>query len=171
MDEESKESITDAFAQRWKLRSKKAIKATRKPDLEARTVKLFRESGWITHRVSTFDARTGRAKDFLGFADVMAIASDVTVLIQVTSRSNRSSRLKKILASENAYTWLKDCATRRIWLVLWEKERGRWHQVIENVTEECFNVEALPQEYREPVKGGGEVLRVDFRRKGEETLD
>jgi hypothetical protein len=65
-----------------------------------RVLKQLREEGWYATSVDYWDAFTRRTKDLFGCIDVLAIGPDGTLAVQVTSRSNMSSRRKKILASE-----------------------------------------------------------------------
>lgn len=64
----------------------------------ARTIDYFVEQGYA---VDVVERRVGPVtKDLFGFIDALAIRRDETVALQVTSCSNMSARVKKIVDSD-----------------------------------------------------------------------
>ena len=61
-----------------------------------RVLKLYRDLGYIVQVVERWDAYTQRKYDLFGIIDILAVGNGETVAIQVTSRSNMSSRRRKI---------------------------------------------------------------------------
>lgn len=80
---------------------------------------VLRDNGFIVESVERFNRFAGKfgvRQDFLGFADLLAFpggmscaekseAGSFITLVQNTSRSNMSSRVKKICESELARSW------------------------------------------------------------------
>jgi hypothetical protein len=65
-----------------------------------RTIALFEAKGYKCDIVESYNAFTKRKKDLFGIFDILAIGNGETVGIQITSKSNMSSRIKKISESE-----------------------------------------------------------------------
>ena len=65
-----------------------------------RTVAHLRKLGYQTANVESFNYFTKRKKDLFGVIDILAIGNGETLAVQVTSKSNMSSRIKKIEESE-----------------------------------------------------------------------
>lgn len=109
-----------------------------------RTLKYLRDMG---AEVDIVERRAGRfvTKDFLGFADIIAVFPASIVAVQVTSHSggNYSARRKKILAEPRALMWLR--AGGLIELHGWHKKgpRGKrklWTLRAEAIVEGDFAV-------------------------------
>ena len=66
-----------------------------------RSLKMLRDHDWYAEVVEHFNSFTKRRHDLFGFADIIALKKDYRpLLVQVTSGSNVSARLKKIEESE-----------------------------------------------------------------------
>ena len=65
-----------------------------------RTVALMESRGYKCDVVESYNAFTRRKKDLFSIFDILAIGNGETVGIQITSKSNMSSRIKKISESE-----------------------------------------------------------------------
>lgn len=92
-------------------------------DLETRTVKHLVACGFVAERV----AKRGRNRvaDVFGCVDIIAVGPLGVELIQVTTRTNRWARKKKIQAAGLS------CPVQ---LIYWFKdERGRWQFLSEAV--------------------------------------
>jgi len=95
-----------------------------------RTLKWCRDQGWIAdvaEKWVSFGGTGGIRRDLFGFIDVAALTDRTGVLaIQVTSASNASPRVKKIVALPAATLWLERRNT--IEVHGWRKRpNGRWH--------------------------------------------
>lgn len=65
---------------------------------QQRSTNLLREEGYlveVVEQIKRIPGKTWRV-DLFGFADLLAIRRDEVLLVQVTSRSNVSSRIRKI---------------------------------------------------------------------------
>jgi hypothetical protein len=75
--------------------------------------------------VESYNHFSRRKKDLFNIFDILAIGNGETVGIQITSKSNMSSRIKKISESE----FLPELV-RSGWKILvlgwYKKENGRW---------------------------------------------
>ncbi len=65
-------------------------------NLEKFVAEQLTKRGFTVEKMSRYDARTGRSHDFMGIWDLLAGKDGKTYAIQVTSKANRSARLKKI---------------------------------------------------------------------------
>lgn len=77
------------------------------------------------------ETRKGRyiTSDLFGFADHVAFDSKSIYFIQSTSASNRSSRVKKVLANENARRLCEMGA--KVLVVTWQRKKDKlYHGVI-----------------------------------------
>tara|TARA_R110000803_G_scaffold17341_5_gene46831 strand:+ start:191 stop:526 length:336 start_codon:yes stop_codon:yes gene_type:complete len=63
-------------------------------------LKQLRAEGWHATPVDYWDSFTRRTKDLYGCIDVLGTGPQGTIAVQVTSRSNMSSRRKKVLAAD-----------------------------------------------------------------------
>jgi hypothetical protein len=63
-------------------------------------VALLESRGYKCDVVESYNAFTRRKKDLFHIFDILAIGNGETVGIQITSKSNMSSRIKKISESE-----------------------------------------------------------------------
>ena len=66
-----------------------------------RSLKHLREAGYHVEIVEHYNFFTKRRHDLFGFADLLAIRDDEILLVQVTSGSNVSARVRKIAESEH----------------------------------------------------------------------
>ena len=106
----------------------------------ARTLAKLRGDGWTAQVVERFCSHSRRRIDLFQIIDVVAISRNQTLGIQTTTMSNRSSRLKKILSSDGARSWLASSG-RKLELWCWRplrKARGgaqmRWAVKIDGIT-------------------------------------
>lgn len=90
-----------------------------------RSLADLRKNGWIAEVVERWVPGANVRKDLFGFVDIVAVREgEKPLLVQTTSRSNTSARLKKILASEVLKVLL---GTFRIEVHGWAKNsKGRW---------------------------------------------
>ena len=91
----------------------------------SRTVALMESRGYKCDVVECYNAFIRRKKDLFSIFDILAIGNGETVGIQITSKSNMSSRIKKISESE----FLPELV-RSGWKILvlgwYKKDNGRW---------------------------------------------
>jgi len=66
-----------------------------------RSLKYLRELGYLVEVVERTIPKTFIKKDLFGFADLLAIRENEVMLVQVTSGTNVSARVKKIAESEH----------------------------------------------------------------------
>ena len=68
-----------------------------------------------------FNPYAGKSFDLFGFADWIAVdpVKKQIIAIQETSISNKSARIKKILAEQRALAWV--LAGGKIWVLCWKK--------------------------------------------------
>ena len=90
-----------------------------------RTIAHLRKLGYQTANVETYNSFTKRKHDLFGCIDILAIGNGETLAVQVTSKSNMSSRIKKIEASE-ALTEMLRSGWRVIVHGWFRKENGRY---------------------------------------------
>lgn len=67
----------------------------------ARTLAMLRKDGWLAWVVEKWVPNTQQRSDLFGFIDVLAIRGPDTLAVQSTSRSNVSSRVRKITDHAN----------------------------------------------------------------------
>ena len=103
-----------------------------KANLNQQTRKRLTESGYHVELVETYNAFIRQKKDLFGFGDFLAIKKDEVLLGQVTSRSNMSSRRKKI--AESPLVGLVRDANIRIELWGFYKEKNRWKVKVEDLS-------------------------------------
>lgn len=91
-----------------------------------RSLAVLRKAGWTCAVVEQWIPTIKIRRDLFGFADVLAIHPRVpdTMAIQVTSSSNLSARLKKIMAEPRVFFWLAS-PYRRIEVWGWAKRGAR----------------------------------------------
>jgi hypothetical protein len=99
-----------------------------------RTLEECRKRGWTAGVVERWIAAIQQRKDLFGFGDVLVLdGKPGSLLIQATSQTNVSSRIRKVLSIAASWDWLR--AGNRISVWGWEGvafgERKRWH-VTEN---------------------------------------
>ena len=103
----------------------------KKADHNERTERFYRDQGYTrVLRVDWFDTRTMRSHDFLGFADMIALKEgNPPMLIQLTSKANLSTRVKKCRENANASAWLSSGSL--IECIGWElQSNGRYTQTV-----------------------------------------
>jgi hypothetical protein len=92
------------------------------------TLKELRSRGFIAESVEHFSG--GVRHDLFGWTDILAVRPDQVALIQVTSKSNMSARVKKIRTAEN-YPAVAACPVR-VYVWGWYQPGGprtKWHLV------------------------------------------
>ena len=91
----------------------------------ARSIAHMKSLGYIVSNCDHYNYFTKRRHDLYGCIDLLCIGNGETVAVQVTSKSNMSSRIKKIEASEAFPEML-----RSGWRVLvqgwWKNSKGRY---------------------------------------------
>ena len=91
----------------------------------ARSIALMKSLGYQVANCDHYNYFTKRRHDLYGCIDLLCIGNGETVAVQVTSKSNMSSRIKKIEASEAFPEML-----RSGWRVLvqgwWKNPKGRY---------------------------------------------
>ena len=91
-----------------------------------RSLKFLRDSGWTVAIVEKWNQWAKIRQDLFGFADLVSIkAGEGIVAVQVTTKSNMSARVKKILSEPRALVWVQ--AGGKIEVHGWAKqgERGK----------------------------------------------
>lgn len=90
-----------------------------------RSLKLLRDTGYSADVVERYNSFTKRRHDMFGFGDVFAFRDGEFAIVQTTSASNFSARMKKIKANEFARDWLN--AGGVIIVHGWGKKKdGKW---------------------------------------------
>jgi len=90
-----------------------------------RTVALLKERGHMCDICESYNSFTRRKKDLFSIFDILAIGNGETVGVQITSKSNMSSRIKKI--SESEYLPEHVRSNWKILVLGWFKQpNGRW---------------------------------------------
>jgi len=86
---------------------------------------LFESRGYKCEVVESYNSFTKRKKDMFGILDMVAIGNEETLGIQMTSKSNMSSRIKKIQESDFFVELLR--SKWRIIVIGWfKKPNGRY---------------------------------------------
>ena len=86
---------------------------------------LFESRGYKCEVVEYYNSFTKRKKDRFGILDMVAIGNEETLGIQMTSKSNMSSRIKKIQESDYFVELLR--SKWRIIVIGWfKKPNGRY---------------------------------------------
>jgi hypothetical protein len=91
----------------------------------ARTIALYESKGYKCDIVESYNSFSRRKKDLFGIFDIVAIGNGETLGIQLTSKSNMSSRIKKITDSEY-FTEIVRSGWRIIVIGWFKKENGRY---------------------------------------------
>lgn len=79
-----------------------------------RALKRLRDFGFHPWKVECYNAASKRTTDLYGIIDYIGIATGGIIGVQVTSRSNHSDRVKKIMANQYAPVWLTN-AELEVW--------------------------------------------------------
>ena len=66
-----------------------------------RSLKYLRDQGYTVEVVEHWNHFARKRQDLFGFADLLAIRENEVILVQVTSGTNVSARVKKIAESEH----------------------------------------------------------------------
>lgn len=82
------------------------------------------KEGYVVERVEHFNFFTKRRVDLLGVGDLLALKKGETLLVQVTSRANLSTRRKKCKESDKLVLWLS--AKNGFILHGWDKYKNKW---------------------------------------------
>jgi hypothetical protein len=86
---------------------------------------LFESRGYKCEVVESYNSFTKRKKDMFGILDMVAIGNEETLGIQMTSKNNMSSRIKKIQESDYFVELLR--SKWRIIVIGWfKKPNGRY---------------------------------------------
>lgn len=101
-----------------------------------RSLKLLRAAGYLCAVVEHWNAWRKIRQDLFGFADILAVRGNETLLVQTTSGSNVSARLAKIRSSQAADLWLSS-PTRAIRVHGWAKRGPRGKRKVWTCREEC----------------------------------
>jgi hypothetical protein len=91
----------------------------------ARTIALYESKGYKCDIVESYNSFSRRKKDLFGIFDIVAIGNGETLGIQLTSKSNMSSRIKKITDSD-FFTEIVRSGWRIIVIGWYKKENGRY---------------------------------------------
>lgn len=97
-----------------------------------RSLKHLRDEGITVAVTEHWNAFARKRQDLFGFADLIAFGTDRVALIQVTSYSNMSARVKKILASDIARSWLAG-RCRTIIVHGWKKKTNGRYELKERI--------------------------------------
>lgn len=88
--------------------------------------KLIKD-GWMVQIVEVWNAFARKRKDLFDFVDILAVKDGQTLAIQTTSRSNMSSRTKKITEVKKENYEILKAAGWRIEVWGWSKNKSkRW---------------------------------------------
>lgn len=108
-----------------------------------RTLKKLRDDGWHATVVERWNPHAKIRQDLFGFIDVLGLCEDRGLIgIQATSASNKSSRVKKILGTPLAKTWVAAGNQLEVWG--WVKRKApdsnriKWQPIIEIITTQSF---------------------------------
>lgn len=88
----------------------------------ARALIELRKLGYCVQVVERWNAFARCRQDLFGVVDVIALGANEVLGIQVTSRSNHSTRVKKVLEADGTKYWLKAGAKLEVWS--WERCKG-----------------------------------------------
>ena len=95
----------------------------------------MRKDGWNPWVVEKWNPHSGTRLDLWNFGDILAMREGSPhLIIQTTTKSNASARVKKILAEASAYLWLLTGGRIVVhgWRAIVTGLRRRWH---------CFETE------------------------------
>ena len=101
-------------------------------NLNIPTRKRLTDLGYLVENVEKYNTFSRRKNDLWGFIDFLAIRRDEVLAVQVTSKSNMSSRRKKITEHENVGK-VREAGIR---IELWGfyKEGRKWEVKIEDLS-------------------------------------
>jgi hypothetical protein len=98
---------------------------TKMTSLNQRTIAIFKDRGYLCDTVESYNSFTRRKKDLFTIFDVLAVGNKETIGIQITSKSNMSSRIRKIQESE-ALPYLLNAGWRIIVIGFFKQPNGRY---------------------------------------------
>lgn len=95
----------------------------------SRTLKHFRDAGWLAEVVERWIPRVNIRRDFAGCIDIICYGDKGILGIQATSTANVAARVAKSLAEPRLVTWL--AAGGRFYVIGWALRgprggRKRW---------------------------------------------
>tara|TARA_B100000029_G_scaffold230060_2_gene227535 strand:- start:581 stop:892 length:312 start_codon:yes stop_codon:yes gene_type:complete len=90
----------------------------------ARSLKKLRDEGWKPWVVEVFNHFTKKRKDLFNVADIIAYKDNEILLVQATSASNVSARVKKIAESEHIDGLREAGFQIEVWG--WRKSGNKW---------------------------------------------
>jgi len=102
-------------------------------NLNQQTRKRLVEQGYLVENVEQYNTFSRRKNDLWGFIDFLAIKKNEVLAIQVTSKSNMSSRRRKITEHENLAIVRESGIRVELW-GFYKKENGRWEVKIEDLS-------------------------------------
>ena len=92
----------------------------------SRSLKKLRDEGWIPDVVESYNYFTKKRKDFFGIGDIAAYRDGQLLLVQATSYSNISARVRKIEDSEHL-DGLRDAGMRiEVWGWRKDPKKRKW---------------------------------------------
>ena len=89
-----------------------------------RSLKYLRDQGYTVAIVEHYNYFTKRRHDLFNFADLLAIRENEVMLVQVTSGTNVSARVKKITESEHIAAVRKSGMS--VFVHGWRKLKSGW---------------------------------------------
>lgn len=108
--------------------------AKRRAALNAKSSKYLVAAGYQVDTVERTIPYSYIKKDLYGCFDLLAVGHGEVIFVQVTSKSNASSRRKKVRASAAALE-IFNIPGARVELHLWFKPAHRWVLNVEEITE------------------------------------
>ena len=113
----------------------------------ARTLERLRRHGYLSQVVERWNPHARIRQDLFGVIDVLAINDEVTIGVQATTMSGRSSHVKKIMESTAAVTWTA-APQRELELWCWRKLKNRWrvHRTFFAVNESLQELEIVRED-------------------------
>jgi hypothetical protein len=119
-------SLLNGIRRSWKPRKAVLPSKTLANSQNSRTVALLESRGYKCDICESYNAFTKRKKDLFHIFDILAIGNGETIGIQITSKSNMSSRIKKISESEYLPELLR--SKWRLIVIGWYKQpNGRYN--------------------------------------------
>jgi len=101
--------------------------------LTNRSVRLLRKEYPLVQTVEYYNAFTRRRHDLFGIIDILAVRDEDILMVQTTSKSNMSSRIKKIEDSD-AIATLRDANILIHVHGWWKKPNGRYDVKIVDIS-------------------------------------
>lgn len=105
-----------------------------------RSLAKLRKEGYEADVVERYNCFTRKRHDLFNFGDIFAFHSDdrIFLIVQTTSASNQSSRLRKILDSDIARQWILSGGEIEVHGWRKVKKTGRWVCNVRPVTLKDF---------------------------------